>query len=225
MGPLLTNVRINRTFSAALTCFISPRKRLLGDANTSSSKVFHSKVNASVPGRHGFILKTGSETPSRRNAGFCLKVKMLRLRFFLRTVIWPNETNHACCQTNFQKSFFRLVYRKCALMYIKYLKNRKQMCQYFQKHPVFSPSSVPGCILLCFFKSNKQMNVMKPDMPANRHYPSLSCHSGEPSSNFNSSHDRKRQLTSSAQLVGSCLFPRFHSGIDLVRLGARWPVR
>ena len=42
----------------------------MGDANTSSYEVFHSKVNDSVPGRHGFIFETGSETPLRRNARF-----------------------------------------------------------------------------------------------------------------------------------------------------------
>ena len=118
--------------------FLSPRKRLMGDANTSSYVVFHSKVNNSVPGRHSFIFKTGSETLLRRNAGFRPKVKLQCLRFFLHTVTRPNESKHACCQTNFQKSFFRLVHRTCALAYIKYLKNEKQMCQYFQKHPVYT---------------------------------------------------------------------------------------
>ena len=63
-------------------------------------------------------------------------MKLQCFRFFLHTVTRPNESKHACCQTNFQKSFFRLVHRICALAYIKYLKNEKQMCQYFQKHPV-----------------------------------------------------------------------------------------
>ena len=58
------------------------------------------------------------------------------LRFFLRTVIRHHKWKHACCETNFQKSFFRLVHRTCAFAYIRYFKNRKQMCQYFQKHPV-----------------------------------------------------------------------------------------
>ena len=43
------------------------------------------------------------------------KVKLQCLRFFLHTVIRPNVWLHACCQTNFQKSFFRLVHRTCAL--------------------------------------------------------------------------------------------------------------
>ena len=81
-------------------------------------------------------VKTGSETPLLRNAGFWPKVKLQCFRFFLHTVPRPNEWKHACCQTNFQKSFFLLVHRTCALAYIKYLKNGKQMCQYFQKHPV-----------------------------------------------------------------------------------------
>ena len=67
---------------------------------------------------------------------FDQKVKLQCFRFFLHTVTRPNESKHACCQTNLQKSFFRLVHRTCALAYIKYLKNEKQMCQYFQKHPV-----------------------------------------------------------------------------------------
>ena len=92
----------------------SLRKRLLGNANTSSSDIFLSKVNYCVPGRHGFNFKTGSVTPLHQNAGFGLKVKLRCLRFFLRTVIPPNEWKYACCQTNFQKSFFHLVHRTCA---------------------------------------------------------------------------------------------------------------
>ena len=42
----------------------------MGDDDTSSYEVFHSKVNDSVPGRHGSIFKTGSETSLLRNAGF-----------------------------------------------------------------------------------------------------------------------------------------------------------
>ena len=57
----------------------SLRKRLLGDANTSSSDIFLSKVNYCIPGRHGFNFKTGSVTPLQQNAGFWLKVK---LQFF-----------------------------------------------------------------------------------------------------------------------------------------------
>ena len=79
MGASLTSVRINRAFSATL--FLSPRKRLLGDANTSSSGVFLNRVNNSVPGRHGFMFKTAPETPLRQNARFLLKVKLQCLRF------------------------------------------------------------------------------------------------------------------------------------------------
>ena len=45
----------------------------------------YSKVNNSVPGRHGFMFKSASETPLRQNAEFWLKVKLQCLRFFLLT--------------------------------------------------------------------------------------------------------------------------------------------
>ena len=74
--------------------------------NTSSSGVFLSKVNDSVPGRHSFISKTAPETPLRQYAGFCLKVKLQCLRFFLRTVIRPtNESMRAVKQISRDPSF------------------------------------------------------------------------------------------------------------------------
>ena len=35
--------------------FLSHRKRLMGDASTSSYEAFHSKINDSVPGRLSYL--------------------------------------------------------------------------------------------------------------------------------------------------------------------------
>ena len=90
MGSSLTSVRINRAFFSHSDLFLSPRKRLLGDDNTLSSEVFLNRVNNSVPGRYGFMFKTAPET-SASKCWILIKIEIAMLRFFLHTVIRPNE--------------------------------------------------------------------------------------------------------------------------------------